>query len=418
MDKMAAIFPGQGSHLVGMYQGIYDEYQIVKDTIDEAEKVLKKDIKKLCFQGGLGELSKAENAHVAILAFGVAAFRVMVSELGYLPEFCAGHSLGEYAALVCAGVMKFSDALKIVELRARIGNKIIKEKQAGMTIVDQTDVTQVEEVCAQLRKEGKEVYIACYNSDVQVAISGLNQDLMLAENIIREKTEAVISPLLVSAPFHSPLMEGGVEELRQVIENTELRDFQIPVLSNYTGLPYRSLEEVKVNLAKHITSPVKWMNIIQYIQNHRINCMIDMSANNVFKIQLEGMVHDGVQTICFSNKLHREELFTKYREDEKYSRIKSNMIHRCLVAAVATKNHNWDNTDYNERVVKRYQLLEKMREKYITGDLVMDKQIKKDLIGTVKEIFEGKGVSEKEQNFWIWNILNFTGNVYLLENHS
>lgn len=120
MQKMAVIFPGQGSQFVGMYKALYDEYEIVRQTINEAEQVTGISICELCFGGPLSVLSRPENAHVAIVAFGIAAFRVFVSVTGLIPKVCAGHSLGEYAALVCAGVIKFSDALKLVQKRCEI----------------------------------------------------------------------------------------------------------------------------------------------------------------------------------------------------------------------------------------------------------------------------------------------------------
>lgn len=408
MKKIAVVFPGQGSHFVGMYKGLYDEYEIVRETIKEAEQVTGINLSELCFVGPLSVLSRSKNAHVAILAFGVAAFRVFVSETGLTPQFCAGHSLGEYTALVCAGVIKFSDALKLVQIRSEISEQVKKTSDSGMTIIDGLETTIVERICKEQQMKGKKVYVSCYNSDTQTAISGINDDLQETEKIIH-KENSTVSPLFNSAPFHCPIMEDGINELKNVIGTMEFNKCRYPVMSNYTGKPYIKEQEFQINLLKHLTNPVKWIDIINYFQSKNVNLIIDFSANNIFE-KIIGS-RNLIKTVCFGVKRERETLFELFQDPE-YVSSKSTFISKSILAAISTPNLNFDEKKYNDSVVDNYKKLHEISIKLDNGSTIYSQDLKKNILTLLKLIIEAKNVNMNEQDRWIQQILDETASNY------
>lgn len=408
MRKFVAIFPGQGSQFVGMNKSIYDEYKIVRDTIQEAEDVTGIKLKDMCLNGPLSALSKPENAHVAILAFGVAAFRVFVSETGCLPEFCAGHSLGEYTALVCAGVIKFSDALKLVQLRSKLSVEIQNETDGGMTIIDGIESSVVESVCREQQEKGKRVYVSCYNSKTQTAISGYSPDVMEAEGLIRDKS-GIITPLFGSSPFHCPLMESGKEKLNNIMADMEFSQARYPVMSNYLGRPYESVAEVRGGLLQHLTNPVKWTTIIEYFYHKGIDSVIDFSPKNIFDNMLSE--YDGFTTFCFGIRSERENLLDTLNNEE-YAKHKTNLVSKALLAVVSTPNLNFNEDEYKSGVVEKYNKIVEINNSVETEKSELTNEVKKEVFNLLTSILETKKVDISEIMWWKNKILEETASVY------
>lgn len=401
MHKIAVIFPGQGSHFVGMYKNLYDNYEIVRQTIQEAEMVSGVNLTELCFQGPLHVLSKSENAHIAILAFGVAAFRVLISETGITPVFCAGHSLGEYTALVSSGAIEFSDALKLIQIRSDISKKVQKSVGGGMTIIDGIKSSVVEEVCKKQQSFGKKVYLSCYNSKSQTAISGTAEDVEETENLIRNGT-GTITPLINSAPFHCPLMEEVSEKLKTVISKINFYEPRYPVLSNYTGVPYKGRNTYIRNLVNHLTNTVKWNNIMNYLEDRGVDRIVDLSAKNIFGNVLKD--REQFQTTCFGMKEEREQFFKLLEKTSAWDR--TDFITKSIMAAISTPNQN------NELSMKNYQTLLHIKNELMEGRLADTKELRNDIINTLKQLLEYKRVDEAEQLWWLKRIIDETAATY------
>ena len=398
MKNIAALFPGQGSQYIGMYKILYDESSIVRDTIEEAEEVTGIKLKELCFNGSLSKLAKPENAHIAIHAFSVAVFRAFVETNGVTPQFCAGHSLGEYAALVCAGAIRFSDALKLVQLRSRLSKDIQSKIDGGMTIIDGIEIETIAYACQKQQAEGKQVFVSCYNSAIQAAISGTNNDLEDTERLLLRSGKGTMSPIIGSAPFHCPLMESAVEPLREQLQHIEVSDFRYPVLSNYTGKPYKNKQELEVNLTHHLIYPVKWVNIISYLAYRNINLIIDFSANKVFQNMVAG--NSPIETLCYGSRRDRSTIQELYQGDL-YQKHKYGYISKCILAAVSTPNHNFDQESYQLNVIDNYRELVKL------GDCISNGG-GKETIGSRRKgrellikILDGKKVPNLEKTRWI-----------------
>ena len=408
MKKIVAIFPGQGSQFIGMNKLIYDEYEIVRDTIQEAENVTGINLKDICFNGPLSVLSKPENAHVAILTFGVAAFRVFVSETGCLPEFCAGHSLGEYTALVCSGVIKFSDALKLVQLRSKLSVEIQNDTDGGMTIIDGIESSVVESVCKKQQEKGKRVYVSCYNSKTQTAISGYSPDVMRAEELLRDKS-GIITPLFGSSPFHCPLMEAGKEKLDSIMASMEFSEWRYPVMSNYLGRPYESVTEVRNGLLQHLNNPVKWTKIIDYFSHKGIDLVIDFSPKNIFDNMLSQ--YNEFTTLCFGIRSEREKLLNMLSNEE-YSKHKTNFVSKALLAAVSTPNLNLNEDEYRSGVVEKYNKILEINNSIETKKIDLSKEVKKEVFNLLSSILRTKKVDISEIMWWKNKILEETASVY------
>ena len=407
MDKLAFVFPGQGSHYVGMSKGIYDEFKIVRETFEEAEDILKINLTDLCFNGPLSTLTKVTNAHAAILTSGISAFRVFMQEIGYAPQFCAGHSLGEYLALTSAGVLSFADALKLVEFRAGLTKNVEQETNGGMTIIDNIETTIVEEECKKAQEQGKKVYISCYNSPIQTAISGDLDDLFDFEYTILSRG-GQITPLIGSAPYHSPLMINYAKELEKELERYTFHDFRYAVISNYTGEIYRSIEEVKKNLVLHLTNPVKWSQSMKLLERRGVNVAIEMGPKNLITNIVRSNSNE-ISAICLGNKKERNEFFTKYKTHEMYSKHIPTIITKCLVAGVATPNKNWDNDEYEAGVVKPYNEIQSIQNKIESKELILNDEIIRKCLENLKTIFITKKLPESEQKEWLTQMLEETG---------
>ncbi len=398
---MAAVFAGQGSHFIGMYQSLAEQYKIVRDTIEEAEEATGVHLRELCASGPLSVLSEPQNAHTAIVAFGVAAFRVFISETGCVPKLCAGHSLGEYTALICAGALNFSEALRLIQVRCRIGQDVKDSTRGGMTVVDGMDVRHVEDICGRQRQLGSEVYLSCRNTDRQSSISGVGGALEDTERLL-SKSGASVSPLFDSAPFHSPIMKGGADALRAELKKMRIGEFRYPVMSNFTGKPYGGTGDIMDNLLCHLTNVVRWSDIIAYFQRVGITTIVDFSANNIFGKMTRN-------AICFGSKKGRDTLFGY---SEKLGRHNLDFASKCMRAAVSTQNLNNNPEEYRTGVNEAYQRLREISSGIKNGSLNCSEDAKREMLKLLKKIFDTKGVGALEQERWIYSILEETGSVY------
>ncbi|PWL45718.1 MAG: [acyl-carrier-protein] S-malonyltransferase, partial [Veillonellaceae bacterium] len=234
--KKAFLFPGQGSQKVGMVHDLYTRYDAVKKLIGEADERLGFSISKLMFEGPDDELMKTEFTQPAILTASVAVWTVL-KEHGVTPDVVAGHSLGEYSALVAAGVMSFSDAVHTVHLRGKYMQEAVPLGEGGMAAIIALKPEIIEEICEKISSEGKPVQAVNYNCPGQVVIAGATEAVKQACVEMKEAGAKMAIMLKVSAPFHSTLMEPAAKKLESVLSDITIHDAQIPVYANYTAKP-------------------------------------------------------------------------------------------------------------------------------------------------------------------------------------
>ncbi|GAB4254724.1 MAG: ACP S-malonyltransferase [Thermoleophilia bacterium] len=256
--RILLLFPGQGSQSVGMGRHLWETYAAARDTFREAEDILGWDLRGLCLNGPIEELTRTDRAQVAIFVTSVAAWRVLDGRgLRFLAAM--GHSLGEYSALVATGQLTFADALRVVERRGRAMWACGKEKAGTMAAVVGLPDAQVEQICAAVAG----VWPANYNCPGQVVVSGTPASVEKAGRLALERGARRVLPLQVSGAFHSPLVAGAAEELARVLEEVDVGPPARGRFFSTTEVRYPEPEEVKAVMIRQLTSPVRFTQSLQ-----------------------------------------------------------------------------------------------------------------------------------------------------------
>ncbi len=260
MGKLAFVFPGQGAQTVGMGKEFYEGYDLGKKLFDEADEALGYSIRKLCFEGPAEELTLTANTQPAILTVSVIAASLL-RERGIMPEVAAGHSLGEYSALVLAGVLDFQDAVRLVHKRGAFMQEAVPVGEGAMAAVLGLERDKIVAVCEEISQESP-VQAVNFNCPGQTVIAGAKAGVEKATEALSAAGAAKCVILPVSAPFHSTLMAPAARKLAAELDKVEIRDAAFPVVSNYTGELESKAAEIKENLVKQADHPVKWEDCV------------------------------------------------------------------------------------------------------------------------------------------------------------
>ena len=255
--KKAYVFPGQGSQFSGMGKELYESSEVARALFDEADRILGFEISKIMFEGSNEELKQTQVTQPAVFIHSVAAALSLGEE--FQPAMVAGHSLGEFSALVAAGALTFESALRLVYARALAMQKACEEVPSTMAAILALPDEKVEEICATI--EG--VVAANYNCPGQVVISGTQEAVQKACVALKEAGAKRALPLAVSGGFHSPCMASAREELAVAISDTEFQQPRCPIYQNVDAQPHTNPEEIKKNLIAQLTSPVRWTQSVR-----------------------------------------------------------------------------------------------------------------------------------------------------------
>lgn len=387
------MFPGVGSHHVGMGKDFYDNFKIARETFTEASDVLNIDIAKMCFDAaGKEELDKLENAQIALLTVSTASFRVYMQEIGIKPAYCIGHSLGEYSALCCSGVIQFPDALHIVRQRGLIINETASTIDGTMAWVINLDSKKVEEVCEDVSGEGKEVFVSAYDSPSQTSISGGTDALMTAAKKL-EKAGAIVYPLKFSGPFHTPLMRPAAEKMKQILGQYRFKSPQYTVIANQDVRPYTTARGVPDNLSLQLIRPIRWKFMLEYLTARGGEIAVEIGPKTVLKFLTEkntGLItayslngKNDIEAIQDKLIIGREEFLS--------------IIGRCLGIAASCKNRNHNNEQYREYVVKPYMKIEAIYQKFETNGNAPGLEHVEDAVQMLRSVFKTKKVPVNKQ---------------------
>jgi len=262
MNLLAFIFPGQGSQAIGMAKTLIESYSEAKSVFEEANDSVGFDITKMVIEGPEESLNKTENTQPAILTASIAALRVFEKEIGAKPAYVAGHSLGEFTALVAAGAMDFKTAVKLVNLRGKFMQESVPEGMGKMCAVIGLDVDTVRQICSEASKGDSIVVAANINSPEQIVMSGSSVAVEQAAVMAKDKGAKRTLMLPVSVPSHSPLMKKAAEQLEGELNSIELKDLTIPVITNVEAVPVSEASKIKPLLKAQLEMPVRWVDIV------------------------------------------------------------------------------------------------------------------------------------------------------------
>ena len=282
MSTIAFVFPGQGSQYVGMGKDLNEQSSTAQELFRQADAILNVPLSRLCFEGPEEELRQTKNTQPAIFLHSMA---LAMSYRGPRGAMAAGHSLGEYSALVYAGALTWEDGLRLVRLRGELMQQAGVDRPGTMAAIIGLDPKTVVDACEKALEAGI-VQAANFNSPGQIVISGSVPGVRRAMELAKERGAKLVKELPVSGAFHSPLMESAQEGLKEALENTPIRDASIPVYANVTAQPVRDAGGIRRLLLQQLTSPVRWEESVAAMASDGASTFVEIGPGKV----LQGLV--------------------------------------------------------------------------------------------------------------------------------
>lgn len=279
--KLACVFPGQGSQSIGMMSELAEQHPEVKELFSIASEVLGYDLWKLVTKGPLEELNKTECTQPAMLTAGVAAWQIFKKLTDIQPVIIAGHSLGEYTALVCSGALDFKDAVKLVAERGRLMQAAVPEGVGAMAAILGLTDDIIINICEQASVDGEAVQAVNFNSPGQVVIAGNKAAVEKAMALCKKAKAKRALPLLVSVPSHSSLMIGAAEQLGEYLTTVPMKIPGIPVLQNIDAASHNDLTEIKNSLTRQLHNPVLWVDTVNNLIAEDITAIVECGPGKV-----------------------------------------------------------------------------------------------------------------------------------------
>jgi [acyl-carrier-protein] S-malonyltransferase len=285
MSKIAFIFPGQGSQAVGMGSQLANLYPEVQAVFDRADEKLGISLSSIIFEGTQEKLTLTVNTQPALLTTSMAIYEKF-KQNGIIPDYVAGHSLGEYTALVAAESISFEDAVYAVRKRGEFMEEAVPAGLGAMAAVLGMDATELEQLTTDVTNEGAPVQLANLNCPGQIVISGSAKGVEIASIRAKEEGAKRVIQLDVSGPFHSSLMKPAAENLRDTLDQIEIQEAKVPVIANVTALPMNDATEIKEKLVEQLYSPVRWQQSVEKMLELGVDTFIEIGPGKV----LSGLV--------------------------------------------------------------------------------------------------------------------------------
>ncbi|QRF33752.1 ACP S-malonyltransferase [Bacillus safensis] len=285
MTKIAFLFPGQGSQKIGMGKDLFDQEAVSKAVFEEADNTLGFDLSSMIFEGDAEELTLTYNAQPALLTTSIAILKKF-EESGIEADYAAGHSLGEYTALVAAGALSFKDAVYAVRKRGELMNEAVPAGEGAMAAILGLDKAALVEVTKEVTESGHLVELANLNCPGQIVISGTAKGVELASEKAKEKGAKRAIALEVSGPFHSALMKPAAEKFTDVLSKLDIADAKTPVISNVTADIVTSRDEIETKLIEQLYSPVRFEESVERLIDLGVTTFIEIGPGKV----LSGLV--------------------------------------------------------------------------------------------------------------------------------
>ncbi len=411
MKGLALVFPGQGSQYAGMGRKLCERYAEARQVFEEAGEIFGMDMKRMCIEAGIEELTRTGNAQPAILTASVAAFRVFMKEFRIRPSLSAGHSLGEYTALTCAGSIGFSDCLRIVRERGRLMQEAAEGSEGCMLAVIGLARETVEDECRKMNAAERRVFISNYNSPMQTVISGARGAVEKAGKRLEDMGGKAF-PLKVSAAFHSPMMQFAADRLLAELKKYDYKPSDWPVISNVSARPFGGGPEIISGLVSQTVKPVRWQESMEYMKESSIKMLVEIGPGEVLKkLAVKNIL--GIRAFSFDNDEDAEKLSGEISD----SRLSSGreVITQCIKAAVCTQNRNWNNEEYRDGVVLPLREI-----KLLLSDLGKEERAPsydevRRAVDMLTSVFRVKKVPVRERKEWLDDIRESAGTEELVQ---
>lgn len=350
MSGIALLFPGQGSQYKGMGVNTYKYESHTNRLMEEASDILGYDMYALCTTGEIEQLSRTSYTQPALLTMSMIAFHTYMHQIGIEPNFLAGHSLGEYSALVASEALSFQDGLRIVQQRGQFMENASQDHIGSMIAVRGISVDELELLCIQHSTSEQPLIIACYNSPLQHVVAGHSQAL---ERLMRslEQQKVQMNRLSVSGPFHTILMQQAADRLATVLHTQLFQQSRWPVMSNVTAEPYASDIHIVQGLIDQMTYAVKWQQSLLYMVANGIHTTVEIGPRNILT-RLSEDITPTLSRYAFDKQQDRQRLVKDYPLDT--------WIKECLAQSISLPNYNWNENEYEQGVIQPVQQLKQM----------------------------------------------------------
>jgi [acyl-carrier-protein] S-malonyltransferase len=372
---------------------VFDNFQCARDVFEEASSSAGQNIAELCFSedeaDGLRELA---NAKMAIFTLSIASSTVLMQEFGITPDYCAGHSAGEYSALCCAGVLNLGDAVTLLQERSKIINSLLSEVSGTMAWVVKLDGSEVEGVVASLQDEGHQIYISGYDCPGQTSISVTTDSFRHCAAAL-EAAGAIVIPIKTTGPFHSPLMAKASARFGEILAHYEFGRPRVTVLANHSARPYtEDRDQTLENLTLHLVKPVQWHATTRFFLTNQVRYAIELGPNEIVRFMLE---KNTKAISCRS--LDREKHWEAFRsewlvDDDDIVRA----IGACLGAIASTRNECRDLECFERDVIKPNNDLKTLLDDLRTGRTQVSKSHLEHAIEITGSVLAAKQVPEQK----------------------
>lgn len=384
MNPITLLFPGQGVQHVGMIEEIKERFPLVPQFVMAASEIIGENLEMLCISDEQHLMNRTDIVQPLILSISVGIYESMKRKTNLHVDYLAGHSLGEYSALVCAGAIAFDDAVTLVRMRGQFMHDVSEKNQGGMLAINGLSLNEVRKLLNEI--EG--VFIACDNSKHSCVASGALSGLSTLQQKVVQKTGAKATRLYVEGAFHSALMNEAAEKFADSLSACNIQVPKCQVFSNFSSLPYKTVDEIKRNLVKQISNTVLWTDTIQALHKHKSR-FLDVGPKSILK----NMMMVGENGIpCLSLIDDYEAVISLFEDYEDYGKPRD-FISFCLREAVCTRNKRNNKMRYSE-INAAYAELCMLAGKEEESNYNNDDKVK--AVNCMMSIYEAKGYLKED----------------------